>query len=215
MGRTFPQYALLCDTRRRLGWVAFAPVRDALAGARTERRRTFAGVFSDLGESALPDFIDALQDPWREIRLGAIWGIARLREAGRPRFAGMLGGADQRIDKAATHALISMGPAVVPMLQEIRAAGPGRARRAALYCLAKIGGEEALVPADEHADAPHPFHLLRKCCQRPSHRAAKRLNTVIWTLTSRSVGPMAGSGSSPTWDGIRRLSLGDERGLHR
>src|SRR5262245_23370281 len=34
-----PQYALLCDTLRRLGWVAFAPVRDALAGANTERER--------------------------------------------------------------------------------------------------------------------------------------------------------------------------------
>jgi HEAT repeat protein len=150
-----PQYALLCDTLARLGRVAFAPVRDALAGARTEgERTTFARVFSDLGESALPDFIDALQDPRREIRLGAIRGIARLREAGcqaAPTIAAMLGGADQRIDKAAAHALISIGPAVVPMLQEIRAAGPGRARRAALYCLAEIGGEAVLSSRDRRA----------------------------------------------------------------
>src|SRR5262245_48362623 len=150
-----PQYALLCDTLRRLGWVAFAPVRDALAGASTEReRRTFTGVFSDLGVSALPDFIDALQDPRREIRLGAIWGIAHLREAGfraAPTIAAMLGGADQWIDEAATRALISIGPAVVPMLQEIRAAGPGRARRAALYCLAEIGGEAVLSSRDRRA----------------------------------------------------------------
>jgi hypothetical protein len=132
--------------------VAFAPIRDALAGARTEReRRTFAGVFSVLGESALSDFIDALQDPRREIRLGAIWDIARLREAGfraASTIAAMLGGADQRIDKSATHALISIGPAVVPMLQEIRAAGPGRARRAALYCLTEIGGKAVLSSRD-------------------------------------------------------------------
>src|SRR5215475_11054103 len=71
--RPSPQYALLWDTLARLGRVAFAPVRDALAGARTEEeRRTFARVFSDLGESALPDFIDALQDPRTEISLGAI-----------------------------------------------------------------------------------------------------------------------------------------------
>jgi hypothetical protein len=150
-----PPYALLSDTLRRLGHVAFGPVRDALAVAATrEERGTFARIFVSLAESALPDYAGALRHPRTEIRLGSIAGIGNLREAALPEaapVAALLGDADEQIRAAASRALVKIGTGAVPLLQEIRAAGPGRARPAALYCLAEIGGEQVLSDRDRRA----------------------------------------------------------------
>jgi len=143
------------DVLGRLGRVAFDPVCAALAAAQTrEERRTFVWVFRRLGESALPDYISALDHPSPEVRCAAIAGIGDLKEAGLPAapvIAAMLGHADKRVRDAASWALISMGTAVIPLLQGIRATGPGRARPAALYCLAEVGGENAFSRRDRQA----------------------------------------------------------------
>lgn len=170
-----PQYALLIDVLGRLGPVAFGPVCAALAAARTrDERRTFAWVFGRLGESALPGYISVLDHPSPAVRLAAIGGIGGLKEAGlpaAPAVAAMLGHADKQVRGAASRALVGMGTAVIPLLQDIRAAGPGRARPAALYCLAEIGGENALSSRDRQAverlirvklAADHPVPVT--CC---------------------------------------------------
>ena len=150
-----PQYALLGDTLRRLGQASFSAVREALAAAQTrEEHRTFGGIFCRLGESALPDYLSALHDSRTEIRLGSIRGIGNLREAGLPAapvIASLLGDAEEEVRAAAARALVMMGAGVVPLLQEIRATGPGRARPAALRCLADVGGESALSVRDRQA----------------------------------------------------------------
>jgi hypothetical protein len=150
-----PQYALLADTLRRLGQVSFSAVREALAAAQTrEERRTFGSIFCHLGKSALPDYICALHDCCAEIRLGSIGGIGYLGEAGlpaAPAIASLLGEDDEKVRAAATRALVMIGAGVVPLLQEIRATGPGRARPAALRCLADVGGESAFSSRDRRA----------------------------------------------------------------
>ncbi len=150
-----PQYALLMEVLGRLGRVAFDPVCAALAAAQTrDERRTFARVFGRLGESALPGYVSALDHPSPVVRLAAIGGIGGLKEAGLPAapvIAAMLGHADKQVRDSASWALVSMGTVVIPLLQDIRAAGPGRARPAALYCLAEIGGENALSSRDRQA----------------------------------------------------------------
>ncbi len=150
-----PQYALLMEVLGRMGRVAFDPVCAALAAAQTrDERRTFARVFGRLGESALPGYVSALDHPSLVVRHAAIAGIGGLKEAGLPAapvIAAMLGHADKQVRDAASRALAGMGGAVIPLLQDIRAAGPGRARPAALYCLAEIGGETALSSRDRQA----------------------------------------------------------------
>jgi HEAT repeat protein len=170
-----PQYSLLMDALGRLGRVAFDPVCAALATAQTrEERRTFAWVLRRLGESALPGYISALGHPSSEVRRAALAGIGGLKEAGLPAapvIAPMLGHADKQVRDAASWALVSMGSAVIPLLQDIRATGPGRARPAALYCLAEAGGENALSSRDRRAverlirvklAADHPVPVT--CC---------------------------------------------------
>lgn len=150
-----PQYALLCDTLRRLGQASFRAVREALAAAQTrEERRTFGSIFCHLGNSALSDYLSALHDSRPEIRLGSIGGIGYLREAGLPAapvIASLLGDADGKVRAAVIRALVMIGAGVVPLLQEIRMTGPGRARPAALRCLADVGGESAFSASDRRA----------------------------------------------------------------
>jgi hypothetical protein len=55
---------------------------------------------------------------------------------------------DWQVRDAASRALVSMGTAVIPLLQDIRAGGPGRARSAGLYSQAKVGGETGLSSRD-------------------------------------------------------------------
>jgi HEAT repeat protein len=153
--RPSPKYALLTDTLRRLGSVAFGPVRDALVAAQTqEELRTWVGIFTQFGESALPDYINALSDPAVETRRRAITGIGNLKEAGLPaasEVVAMLGDNDEQTRSSAMHALFRMGAGTVPLLQEIRTDGPGRARSSALWCLAELGGEKFLNDRDRCA----------------------------------------------------------------
>jgi hypothetical protein len=93
----------------------------------------------------------------------------------------MLGHADKQVRDAASRALVSMGAAVIPLLQDIRAAGPGRARPAALYCLAEIGGDNALGP--------------------PRSGWASRLPTATGTALITAPGATRGSSSRPPLDG--------------
>jgi len=66
-------------------------------------------------------------------------------------IAALLGHADKQVRDAAARTLSSMGTGVIPLLQGIRASSTRRARPAALYFLAEVGGEQALSDRDRHA----------------------------------------------------------------
>lgn len=58
---------------------------------------------------------------------------------------------DLRTGSRARYVLTSWGPSIVPLLQEIRRAGPGRLRAAALTVLAEMAGEDGLSARDQAA----------------------------------------------------------------
>lgn len=210
---------MLCKTLASLGRVAYAPVRDALLGARTDQEHAaFAAVFPCIGESALPDYIAALQDPHREIRRLSVQGIRGLKKELRlpaaPALVALLGDADEQMSQAAAWALGDIGPAVIPMLQEIRATGTLRARHAALSCLADAGGETALSDRDRKAlgrllrvKLAHDVPVGISCC----------FLSWIAVESSDQQGVMDFCGLTPTWPATFRLgnSAADSDGHFR
>ncbi|WP_323376777.1 HEAT repeat domain-containing protein [Streptomyces smaragdinus] len=96
----------------------------------------------------------SLSHPDATVRRAAVDGI-KSHGGGDPRcvtaLLPLLHDPDPMTRSLAWHVLTSWGPSTVPLLQEIRRAGPGRLRAVALTALAQIAGEDGLPARDRAA----------------------------------------------------------------
>ena len=137
---------------QRLGVVGFDLLAEGLMAASTQESQRRAGwVFSRYGVDALDRYIVALAHPHPRVRAHAALGIQFCGETGVLAAADLvplLGDADEAVTHQAQSALTMLGPAVVPMLLQVRESGPGKQRAGALSVLAAVGGESVLSAKD-------------------------------------------------------------------
>ncbi|MFJ1754858.1 HEAT repeat domain-containing protein [Kitasatospora sp. NPDC088134] len=151
-----------------LGPLAFGPAVAALAAAPEDRRhpdapcdgnchavaeptRRLRALLASFGPDCAAGYAAALDHPSVEVRETAARGLGACGAAGLPHaptLLPLLGAADQGLRQAAQHALVRLGPDTVPLLRQVRRAGPGTLRRGALAALAELCDPRDLDPAD-------------------------------------------------------------------
>ncbi|MFD4177592.1 hypothetical protein [Streptomyces anulatus] len=141
---------------QRIGEAAFDCLVQGLLDASTAAAKDRVGLaFTWLGAGFLDQYVTAVSHTSAIIRSQAVAGIRLCDGVGVstvPALLPLLGDPDPEVAQQAQDTLVIRGKAIeaslVPLLQQIRRAGPGRQRARALTVLAALGGETALPAQD-------------------------------------------------------------------
>lgn len=140
---------------RRIGAPAFWPLADAIATAPSkETRRRCSWAFQGFGADLIDLYAQALSHSSSRVREEAALGVQYCREGGLPAVPALLpllADPDPEVRQRAIWALSGVGDVALPALQQVRDAGPGRLRAAALTAIAEVAGDKAFSPADRAA----------------------------------------------------------------
>ncbi|WP_331726388.1 hypothetical protein [Streptomyces sp. NBC_00887] len=141
---------------QRIGGAAFDHLVQGLLDAPTVEVRDKVGlVYTRLGAGFLDQYATAMAHPSPFVRRQSVLGIRLCDGAGLstvPALLPLLGDTDPEVAQEAQDTLMIRGQEIkaslVPLLQQVRRAGPGRQRAGALSVLAALGGETVLPAQD-------------------------------------------------------------------
>ncbi|MEV5676487.1 HEAT repeat domain-containing protein [Streptomyces sp. NPDC052179] len=141
---------------QRIGDAAFDCLVQGLLDASTAEAKDRVGLaFTWLGAGFLDRYVTAMSHTSAFVRCQAVVGIRLCDGAGVstvPALLPLLGDPDPEVAQQAQDTLVIRGKeteaSLVPLLQQIRRAGPGRQRARALTVLAALGGETVLPAQD-------------------------------------------------------------------
>ncbi|MGW3214903.1 HEAT repeat domain-containing protein [Streptomyces parvus] len=141
---------------QHIGDAAFDCLVQGLLDASTAEAKDRVGLaFTRLGAGFLDQYVTAMSHTSAFVRCQAVVGIRLCDGVGVstvPALLSLLGDPDPEVARQAQDTLVIRGKemeaSLVPLLQQIRRAGPGRQRARALAVLAALGGETVLPAQD-------------------------------------------------------------------